>query len=127
MKLSVIIPCLNAAGTIGAQLDALAVQQWDQPWEVIVADNGSTDRSLAIVERYRYKLPNLRVVDASARRGQPCALNTGAMAAKGDALAFCDADDEVAPGWLPAMGKALSKYDFVACRVDFKKLNPDLD
>ena len=112
MKLSVIIPCLNAANTIAVQLDALAAQQWDQPWEVIVADNGSTDDSIAIIERYKTTLPHLRIADASARRGQPYALNVGAMAATGEALAFCDADDEVAPGWLSAMGEALSKHDF---------------
>ena len=124
MKLSVIIPCLNAAATIGVQLDALVNQQWEQPWEIVVADNGSIDDSLVIVERYRDKLPNLRVVDASARGGQPYALNSGAAAARSDALAFCDADDEIAPGWVAAMGEALLKYDFVACRVDFTKLNP---
>ena len=123
MKLSVIIPCLNAASTIGVQLEALAKQQWHQPWEVIVADNGSTDESLAIVERYKARIANLRVADASARRGQPCALNVGAMAATGEALAFCDADDEVAPGWVAAMGEALSKYDFVASRIDGANVN----
>jgi glycosyltransferase involved in cell wall biosynthesis len=124
MKLSVVIPCLNAATTIGVQLDALAKQHWDQPWEIVVADNGSTDDSLKIVESYKDRLPNLRIVDASSRRGQPYALNSGAAAAQGDALAFCDADDEVAPGWVAAMGEALLQHDFVACRIDFTKLNP---
>jgi glycosyltransferase involved in cell wall biosynthesis len=124
MKLSIIIPCLNAAGTIGVQLDALVNQQWKQPWEIIVADNGSTDESQKIVESYKDRLPNLRIVDASDRRGQPYALNCGAAAATGSALAFCDADDQVAPGWVAAMGEALLRYDFVACRIDFKKLNP---
>jgi glycosyltransferase involved in cell wall biosynthesis len=124
MKLSVVIPCFNAEATIGVQLDALANQHWDQPWEIVVADNGSTDKSPKIVESYKDRLPNLRLVDASARRGQPYALNCGAAAARGVALAFCDADDEIAPGWVAAMGEALLRYDFVACRVDFKKLNP---
>jgi glycosyltransferase involved in cell wall biosynthesis len=124
IKLTVVIPCLNGAKTIPAQLDALAGQQWDQPWEIVVADNGSTDESLQILERYKHKLPNLRVADASARRGQPYALNIGAKEARGEALAFCDADDEVGPGWLSAMGEALSKHDCVACRIDFHKLNP---
>lgn len=123
MKLSVIIPCYNAADTIATQLAALASQRWSEPWEVIVSDNGSTDELMAIVEQYREQLPNLRIVDASARRGQPYALNVGARAATGDALAFCDADDEVAPGWVAAMGEALSKYDFVAGRLETEKLN----
>jgi glycosyltransferase involved in cell wall biosynthesis len=124
MKLTVVIPCLNAAATIGIQLEALANQQWDQPWEIVVADNGSTDESRKIVELYKDRLPNLRLVDASARKGQPYALNCGAAAAKGIALAFCDADDEIAPGWVAAMGEALLNYDFVASRIDFTKLNP---
>lgn len=124
MKLSVIIPCLNEAGFIGVQLEALANQCWSEPWEVIVSDNGSTDKSLAIVDQYRERLPTLRIVDASNRRGQAHARNIGARCASGDALAFCDADDEVAPGWVAAMGEALFHHNFVASRFDIEKLNP---
>lgn len=123
MKLSVIIPCFNAADTIAVQLEALAKQQWSEPWEVILSDNGSTDESVAIVEQYQEKLPNLRIVDSSDRRGAAHARNVGVLAAAGDAIAFCDADDEVAPGWVAAMGEALSKYDFVGCRMEYNKLN----
>ena len=124
MKLSVVMPCLNGAATVRAQLEALAHQQWNQPWEIVVAENGSTDGTLPILQFYKDRLPNLRIVDASARRGQPYALNVGAAAAIGESLAFVDADDEVAPGWLAGMGQALSRYDCVACRIDLKKLNP---
>jgi glycosyltransferase involved in cell wall biosynthesis len=123
MKLSVIIPCFNGASTIAVQLEALAKQQWSEPWEVIVSDNGSTDESVAIVEQYKEKLPNLRIVNSSGRQGVAHALNCGVQAAAADAFALCDADDEVAPSWLAAMGNALSKYDLVACRCEFEKLN----
>ena len=123
MKLSVIIPCFNVADTLAYQLEALANQQWSEPWEVIVADNGSTDGSMAILEQYKQKLANLRLVDASDRRGRAHACNVGVLAAAGEAIAFCDADDIVGAGWVAAMGEALSKYDFVACRLDCEKLN----
>ena len=123
MRLSVIIPCLNAANTIGGQLEALANQDWSEPWEVIVADNGSTDDSVRIVERFRERVPKLRTVDSSDRRGAAYARNVGAQAATGEAFVFCDADDEVGPGWLAAMGEALCKHDFVANRMNFEKLN----
>jgi glycosyltransferase involved in cell wall biosynthesis len=123
-KVSVVIPCLNAGATIGVQLEALAGQSWPGEWEVIVADNGSTDRSRDIVESYRDRLPELKLVDASDRRGQAHARNAGAAAASGQILLFCDADDEVAPGWLEAMGNALTVHEFVACRYDNQKLNP---
>jgi GT2 family glycosyltransferase len=124
MKLSVVIPCLNVVDTIATQLEALAKQQWSEPWEVIVADNGSTDGSMDVVKRYESRLPNLHIVDASSKRGQAYARNMGAKSAIGESLIFCDADDEVAPDWLATMGEALSKWDFVACRIDVYKLSP---
>ncbi len=124
MKLSVIIPCLNAVDTIATQLEALADQHWSEPWEVIVSDNGSTDGSMEIVKKYENRLPHLRIVDASDRRSNSYAINIGVKNALGESVAFCDADDEVAPGWLAAMGEALTKYDFVACRIDVYKLSP---
>jgi glycosyltransferase involved in cell wall biosynthesis len=123
IRLSVVIPCYNAAETIPFQLEALAGQHWSHPWEVVISDNGSTDESVAVVNRYRDRLPNLRVVDASDRRGEAHARNVGVNAAHGEAIAFCDADDEVAPGWVAGMGQALSRHDFVACRIDVQKLN----
>ncbi|WP_236849407.1 glycosyltransferase family 2 protein, partial [Chlorogloeopsis fritschii] len=123
MNISVIIPCFNAADTIAIQLEALANQQWSQPWEVIISDNGSTDNSVSIVEQYQTRIPNLRIIDSSDRQGAGHARNVAAKVAKGDSLLFIDADDEVAPGWLAAMGEALSKYDFVAGYDDYNKLN----
>jgi glycosyltransferase involved in cell wall biosynthesis len=123
MQLSVIVPCFNAADTIATQLEALANQQFSKPWEIIISDNGSTDQTLAVVERYRHKLPSLRIVDASAKRGAAYARNAGVQAATGDALAFCDADDEVASGWVEAIARALSEHDFVCSRFEGEKLN----
>jgi GT2 family glycosyltransferase len=126
-KLTVVIPCLNAAATLGDQLDGLAGQSWPGEWEVIVADNGSTDGSQALIESYAGRIPGLRIVDASDRKGQAHARNVGsaaAIGATGDALLFVDADDQVAPGWLEAMGRALERHEFVACRYDNEALNP---
>lgn len=123
VKLSVVIPCYNAADTICEQLDAFVNQDWSEPWEIIVADNGSTDATIDIVEQYQEILPNLRIVDASKKKGPSHARNVGANAAKGEALAFCDADDVVEPGWVAAMGIALSRYDFVGGWDKYLKLN----
>jgi glycosyltransferase involved in cell wall biosynthesis len=123
VMLSVIIPCYNAAETIGIQLEALADQQWSEPWEIVVVDNLSTDYSRAVVKQYQEKLENLRLVDAFAQQGQPYACNVGVQTARGELLAFCDADDEIGPGWVAAMGEALSRYGLVAGRLDSEKLN----
>jgi glycosyltransferase involved in cell wall biosynthesis len=128
MKISVILPCFNAASTIAIQLEALCRQSWDGGWEVIFSDNGSTDESVAIVEQYRHRLPNLTIVSAyqppGPRLGACHSYNTAFKVATGDAFVLCEADDEVGEGWLEAMGKALQEHEFVAARMDFKKLNP---
>lgn len=124
MKVSVIVPCFNAGKTVAMQLESLAKQNWTEPWEVIVSDNGSTDDTLLVVESYRNRIPHLRITDSSQRRGCAHARNIGASIARGESVVFCDADDEIAPGWVAAMGNALSLHEFVACRIDIDKLNP---
>jgi len=79
IKVSVILPCLNSSETIGVQLEALAKQSWDQSWELIVSDNGSTDRTLDVVEGYKHKIRNLRIVDSSTSRGCGHGRNVGAV------------------------------------------------
>lgn len=128
VKLSVILPCFNGAETIAVQLEALTRQDWPGGWEVIVVNNGSTDHSMDIVGQYRDRLPDLRIVQAhvpgTTRLGVPHSYNTGMQAATGDAFVLCEADDEVAPGWLSAVGRALEDHDFVAARIEHRKLNP---
>jgi glycosyltransferase involved in cell wall biosynthesis len=126
MELSVVIPCYNAAEHIGAQLSALSRQLCQRSWEVVVADNGSTDATIEVVNQYQQVLPNLHVVDASDRSGSAHARNVGAHFARGKSLVFVDADDEVGAGYLAAMSAALAGYDFVASRFEIDKLNPRL-
>ena len=122
-RVSVVLPCRNSAATIARQLDALAHQEWDEPWELVVADNGSTDETRSIVQRYLGKIPDLRIVDALEHAGVSHACNVGIREAHADAIVICNDDDEVAEGWLAAMGDALERHDLVAGRLDHDKLN----
>jgi GT2 family glycosyltransferase len=99
--LSIVIPARDAASTIATQLAAIAAQPVPPGVEVIVADNGSTDRTVAIAEAWTESLP-VRIVDASARPGAAAARNIGAAAAAGSLIVFVDSDDVVMPGWLDA-------------------------
>jgi glycosyltransferase involved in cell wall biosynthesis len=121
--LSVVIACLNGAVTLGTQLEALAVQSCPVPWELLLCDNGSTDASIAIAESFRDRIGSLRIIDASARPGAGPARNYGVEQAHGRWVAFCDADDEVAPDWLATMADALSANPFVAGRFESHRLN----
>lgn len=118
---------LNGAPWIGQQLDALARQRgWSEPWEVVVADNGSTDGTQDLVRSRTASFPvPLRLVDASERPGVSHARNVGASAASGAALAFCDCDDVVSDGWVAGAAAALSGS---ACVVGFnRELTSPLD
>ena len=123
MRLSVVIPCFNAESLIGEQLEALTRQDWDHPWEIVVSDNGSTDASRAVAERFHARLPSLRVVDSSGVEGAAHARNVGIEHARGDLILNCDADDVVADNFVAAMAKALETHDFVACRLEEHRLN----
>ena len=122
IEVSVVIPALNAAHCIGDQLTALARQDVPFAWEVVVADNGSTDGTADAVRAFADRLP-VRVADASARRGHTPARNAGAAAARGRKLLYCDADDEVGPGWVVAMAAELDRSDLVGGYVDDASLN----
>jgi glycosyltransferase involved in cell wall biosynthesis len=123
--LSVIIACRNGAATLGETLAGLAAQHWHRPWEIVLADNGSTDGSVACFEAAARAHPQIamRVLDAAAERGKPFALNTAIADVRAPAVAFCDADDVPGAGWLAAMGDALETHAIVACRIDFDRLN----
>ena len=121
--LSVVIPCRNAVGTLGAAIELLLAQPWPHPREIVVADNGSTDGSTQVVEDLAARHDNVRLVDASGPPSAALARNVGALAARGRSLAFFDADDIPEPGWLAAMGNALEAHAFVASRLDTDSLN----
>ncbi|KQQ42949.1 glycosyltransferase family 2 protein [Nocardioides sp. Leaf307] len=105
VDVSVVIPCHNGAQTITRQLDALAAQRTAARFEVLVADNRSTDDSRAVVTDHPL---GARLVDAHAAPGINVARNAGLEAARGALILFCDADDVVHAGWIEAFWTAYS-------------------
>lgn len=113
MRVSVVITAWNAAPTIGRTLAALAGQTLAEPYEVIVVDNGSDDGTAALVQA----APGpVRLVSRShGLAGE--ARNTAAAEARGELLAFTDADCFPEPGWLEAGVRACEGADLVQGRV----------
>ncbi|CAB4710403.1 MAG: glycosyltransferase [Actinobacteria bacterium] len=127
MDISVIIPVLNGATTIGEQLEALSAQRFGGEFEVIVVDNGSTDATTTVVRAHAAQDPRTRLVDGShLPRSGGAARNTGAEQASAPLLAFCDADDVVQPGWLTAIHGALEHESVVTTALEYWSLNPHL-
>lgn len=121
--LSVVVPAHDAEATLGAQMDALLAQRWDEPFEVIVVDNGSTDGTGALVEAATARDPRVRLLRADGGQGPSYARNAGIRHARAPLVACCDADDVVAPGWIASMSGAVAKHDLVAGALEIDELN----
>ena len=104
-----IIPARNAEETLPRTLRALAAQDIDSPYEVIVVDDGSTDRTAALAR----DAPGPVTVLEQEASGPAAARNRGVAASRGKALAFCDADCFPTTGWLRAGVAALGSADLV--------------
>lgn len=90
MDISVIIPVYNAAALIRRCLDSILAQKGGYSYEVLLADDGSTDDSVEIIESYRN--PRFRVF-RQENAGPAAARNRGLEEAKGRYVTFLDADD----------------------------------
>ncbi len=98
MLVSVIVVCWNSAEVIGRCLRALLEQEYGS-YEIVVVDDGSEDQTRAVAER---ELAGGRgtVIASPVNRGCPHARNLGLEHARGEIVAFIDADGFAAPGWL---------------------------
>jgi glycosyltransferase involved in cell wall biosynthesis len=108
----VVIPVYNGAATLPTQLEALANQVGAPSFEVVVADNGSTDDTVQVAMAFADRL-DLRVVRAAEQRGPSFARNRGVAVARSSNLLFCDADDQVAPTWVAAHCASLRADELV--------------
>ena len=110
--ISVVVPAWNAAGALPRLLDALAAQTVQH--ELVVVDAGSTDGTARLAEEAG------ATVVAAPRRNRSVARNLGVRAARGDRIAFTDADCLPVAGWLEALGGCLESSPLAAgpVRID---------
>jgi glucosyl-dolichyl phosphate glucuronosyltransferase len=118
MLISVIIATHNRSVLLATTLDAIARQRWPrESMELIVADNGSTDNTAAVVEAARAGGLPVRYL-FEGRRGKSHAVNAALALTRGDLIAFTDDDVQPDPEWLGALAHTVeSGADFVAGRI----------
>ena len=102
---SVVIPTRNRAAYLTVALASLGRQQLDAPFEVLVVDDGSTDRTPEVVRE-----AGVRCVLAEPPRGLNAARNTGVRMTEAPLIAFLDDDVEVPAGWLAALVEGADRH-----------------
>lgn len=101
-KISVVTPSFNQGGTIEATIRSVLEQNYPN-FQHIVIDGGSTDGTLAVLERY----PHLQWV-SEPDRGQTHAINKGLLRATGEIFAYLNSDDVYRPGAFRVAAEAFS-------------------
>jgi dolichol-phosphate mannosyltransferase len=107
--LSVVFPAFNEEENIPILLEetARALEGRGWTWEVVAVDDGSTDRSLAVLRDSRARYPMLRVLALEKNSGQTAALDAAWRAAGGTFVVSLDADLQNDPADIPAMMQKL--------------------
>ncbi|HXU53433.1 MAG TPA: glycosyltransferase [Casimicrobiaceae bacterium] len=121
VPVSVVIPCHNGERHLAATIESVIAQ--DAPaWELVVIDDGSTDGTAAIIDRYRQVLGERLVAEAGPNRGVSAARNRGTALARGRYLQYLDADDVLRPGSLRAKFEALEASGDDVAYSDWQEL-----
>lgn len=135
ITLSVIIPCFNYEAYVGEAIESV-LRQVTPDIEIIVVDDGSSDRSWDVIQKYSGKIRSVR----TENRGSVSACMTGLKLSSGAFIYFLDADDMLCPGAIavvrPHLQPEISKIQFMLMPIDkagsvigepFPKLDPAAD
>ena len=118
-KISVIIPVYNAESTLKETVNSIKAQTYTN-WELILVNDGSTDKSLEVCQAFAKEDKKIRVLNKT-NGGVVSAYKMGIENAEGDFISFCDADDTYQPDFLEHSAKLLTenKCDFVSFAATF--------
>jgi len=97
IKLSVIVPCFNEESRFGEGFNHYFnyLKKQKYPWELILVNDGSKDRTLDLIKQYAKASKNIKIVTYSKNRGKGYAICQGIKAARGQHILFSDLDHSV--------------------------------
>ena len=102
---TVVLPTHDRAGYLSVTLASLAAQDFEEPYEVIVVDDGSRDETPAVIAR-----AGVRSIRNERPQGPNSARNAGTRAAASDLIALVDDDVAAPPGWLRALVDGAARH-----------------
>ena len=112
-ELSIVIPSFNEEQRLPASPGKIAeyIREQRPNTEVLVVDDGSTDRTARVAESWRNRIPQLRVLSNGTNRGKGFSVRHGSLEARGDIVLFTDADLSAPIEEAPKLLDALKTYD----------------
>ncbi|MDW8801300.1 glycosyltransferase [Clostridium sp. A1-XYC3] len=119
---SVIVPCKNEVDSIKWTIDSIKNSQNNLSYEIIIVDDGSTDRSCNFIDENKEAYKNIRII-RTENGGTAGARNIGAEAAEGKYLFFCDAHVKVPDYWIDNLIETLEKNDADAVAATIKVMD----
>ncbi|MBD5320655.1 MAG: glycosyltransferase family 2 protein [Bacteroides sp.] len=123
IMVSIITPCYNAASTIRATIESVLAQNYTD-WEMLIVDDCSTDSSAEIIKFYSQKDNRIVFFKTDYPSGSPAhPRNIGIENAKGDYIAFLDADDIWLPQKLDQQMRLVSEKNYEFIYSDYEKIN----
>jgi len=107
-RFSVTVPAYNAEATLAETLDSIQAQTFGD-WEVVICDDGSTDGTRALADRYAAADPRIRVI-TQENRGSGGAYNTAVRNARADLIVMISADDLLLPEHLERFDAFIAEH-----------------
>lgn len=108
-KLSIIIPCYNCAGTLKEAVDSVYTQNLIEPFEIVMVNDHSTDRTLEVMGELARTHTEIRYFSHEKNRGGGATRNTAIKSADGELIFVLDGDDILPPGMLKRLMETLQE------------------
>jgi glycosyltransferase involved in cell wall biosynthesis len=113
---SVVVPTQDRAALLRDALQSLVQQEYPrESYEIVVVDDGSTDDTSRVVQRYTASTAPRVLAVCQAAAGINAARNAGIKSSRGDLICFVDDDVEAPRGWLRAMADGAARHPTAGC------------
>ncbi len=124
IRVSVIVPIYNTRAWLRECVNSILHQDFSEPYEVILVDDGATDGSAGLCDELARADARVRVIHQE-NQGLSAARNTGMDAADGQYYAFVDSDDVLRPGYLRSLFDACESNDAYMAVCAVEDINED--
>ena len=121
--ISIIIPVYKTESYLERCIDSVLAQTWTN-LQIIAVDDGSPDRSGAILDEYAKRDPRITVIHQE-NKGVSAARNAGLAVAEGDYIGFVDSDDALAPDMYEVLIRLAKEHNAPIAHCGYRRISPD--